>query len=174
MDIEKLMYPIGRFEFGRSYNVVDIKNLIASLDSLPSKLIEIRPKFTDKLLNKTYRTGGWNAKQIFHHLADSNMIGYFRTKFALTEDNPEIKPYDEKKWAETPEAGIKEVDFSIEIITHLQKKWTHIWKSMKPADFERTFFHPGVDFKVTLKEHLDLYAWHGNHHFAHLNLILKG
>jgi hypothetical protein len=44
--------------------------------------------------------------QLVHHVADSHINAYCRMKLALTEDNPTIKPYDEKLWAEMNDVQI--------------------------------------------------------------------
>jgi len=54
-------------------------------------------------LNTSYRPEGWTVIQVIHHLADSHMNAYIRLKLSLTENNPTVKPYDEKLWAELPD-----------------------------------------------------------------------
>ena len=46
-----------------------------------------------------YRPEGWTVRQVVHHVPDSHLHAYIRTKLALTEDEPTIKPYDEDRWA---------------------------------------------------------------------------
>ena len=60
---------------------------------------------TEAQLATPYREGGWTARQVIHHVADSHINAYVRTKWLLTEDGPTIKAYDEKAWAELPDAA---------------------------------------------------------------------
>ncbi len=55
-------------------------------------------------LDTPYRAGGWTARQVVHHLADSHMNAYSRIKLALSEEAPALKTYPEEVWAEMPDA----------------------------------------------------------------------
>ena len=59
---------------------------------------------TEQQLDTPYRPGGWTVRQVVHHVADSHMHSYIRFRLALTEDQPTIKPYDQDRWAELPDA----------------------------------------------------------------------
>ena len=50
-------------------------------------------------IDQPYRDGGWTARQVVHHVADSHMNAFVRFRLALTEDKPTIKPYNEAEWA---------------------------------------------------------------------------
>src|SRR5919204_395731 len=58
----------------------------------------------DAQLDTPYRPGGWTVRQVVHHLPDSHVNAYTRIRLALTEDTPTIKPYEEARWAELPDA----------------------------------------------------------------------
>src|SRR5918996_732288 len=63
----------------------------------------------DRLLDEAhfdtpYRPGGWTVRQVVHHVPDSHINAYTRIRLALTEDTPTIKPYEEARWAELPDA----------------------------------------------------------------------
>ncbi len=49
--------------------------------------------------NLETRYRNWRVRQIVHHLADSHVNSYIRFLWALTEEQPTIKPYDDGKWA---------------------------------------------------------------------------
>ena len=50
-------------------------------------------------------------------------------------------------------------------------RWSDLLEAMTPDDFRRDLFHPERGRAVALDEFLALYAWHGDHHLAHLALI---
>ena len=77
-----------------------------------------------------------------HHLADSHVNSYARYRLALTEAAPSIKTYNEKAWAELPDARTGPIDMSIVLLEGLHARWSSLLRSMAPADFERTFVHP--------------------------------
>jgi hypothetical protein len=94
-----------------------------------------------------------------------------RTKFALTEDNYVIKAYNQTDWVMTPDAALP-VDVSLDFLDALHKKWTLMLEKLTPEQFDRSFTHPerpGQNLDV--KWLLGLYAWHGEHHTAHVTKL---
>ncbi len=102
--MENLRYPIGRFELPQHFDQEIRKHFIQELKEFPNVLNQTVKDLNPEQLNTPYRDGGWTVRQVIHHLADSNINAYTRFKFALTEDQPTIKPFNEKKWAELPDS----------------------------------------------------------------------
>ena len=94
-----------------------------------------------------------------------------RTKLALTEESPTIRPYLEKLWANTPEIESVPVNVSITLLHALHRRWGQLLRHMSPEDWTRTYFHPEHDRYVPLWEMADLYAWHGRHHMEHIRRL---
>src|SRR5690349_19650771 len=93
------IYPVGKFEYGKTYTTAANQHHIHELEIFPKQLKEIVSQLSEEHLKKSYRTGGWNARQIVHHIADSHMNAYIRVKLSLTENAPIIKPYKQDLWA---------------------------------------------------------------------------
>jgi len=100
------------------------------------------------------------------------MNAYVRTKWTLTESTPTIKAYDEKLWAETPETKA-EPSISLAFLTALHTKWIRLLKSLSPADLSREFYHPDSKKHQRLDRVIAMYAWHGEHHLAHITELKK-
>ena len=98
------------------------------------------------------------------------MNAYVRYRLALTEDEPTIKPYREYLWAELPDAKSSPVAVSLELLDALHCRWVALLRAMTPEQFHRKFRHPerGVN---TLEWTLGIYAWHCNHHLAHIESL---
>jgi hypothetical protein len=94
------------------------------------------------------------------------MNAYVRFKLALTEDVPTIKPYDQARWAQTPEAGAP-VEMSLSLLDALHQRWVLLLRSVGPADFARRLNHP-ENGPMTLDDVVAMYSWHGRHHTAHI------
>ena len=109
-------------------------------------------------------------RQVVHHVPDSHMNSYVRFKLALTEDEPIIKPYEQERWAELADARNEPVETSLVLLESLHRRWVSLLKSLRAADFARTFRHPELGV-MTLDKNLALYAWHGKHHVAHINSL---
>jgi hypothetical protein len=170
-NLENLRYPVGRFIAPKSYSENDIKNWIETISDFPLLLRKEVEHLTDSKLDTPYREGGWTARQVVHHVADSHINSYVRFKLALTEDNPVIKPYFEDRWAELPEAKNAPVAISLNLIDALHKRWTLMLRNMSPTDFNRTYFHPEHQKSQPLAQILALYEWHCRHHLAHIGSI---
>lgn len=164
-------YPIGKFEPKQTYTPQDIAANLLILEELPAKIEFAWHQLQPSRLETPYRDGGWTARQVIHHLADSHLNAYLRTKWMLTEETPLIKAYNEKAWAETPEVKVNPL-VSVELLKALHKKWVLLLRELQPADLQRNFIHPETNKPVQLDRMIDLYAWHGEHHLAHLALIL--
>ena len=162
-----LSYPIGKFQTTEQFTHAQRQNAIASIAEAPKRFRAAVASLNDVQLDTPYREGGWTVRQVVHHVADSHMNAYIRTRFALTEAEPTIKPYNEKLWAELEDAKRASVEPSLVLLESLHHRWTHLLRSMPPGDFARTFRHPEHGVR-TLDWALQLYEWHGRHHTAHI------
>lgn len=169
MDLEKLKYPIGKFEVPAIVDEPQLKAWIADIEALPGLLNQAVAGLTDTQLDTTYRPGGWTLRQVVHHLADSHLNAYVRFKLAITENHPHIRPYDEAQWARCEDGLHAPVVFSLELLVQIHRRWVYFMKSLQPADFKRTYFHPEHQKSFELQYLCGLYAWHGAHHLAHIN-----
>jgi hypothetical protein len=171
---ETLQYPIGKFAVQESYSSEEINTLIASIQALPEKIEEAYHRILQaNRLDIPYRPEGWTARQVLHHLPDSHLNAYIRTKWTLTEPPPVvIKAYNEKTWAETPETTTDPV-VSVVLLRALHTKWVLLLNALTPNDLLKSFEHPETGKSVRLDRMIALYAWHGEHHLGHLNLILN-
>ena len=136
---------------------------------LPAEVRQVAAACSDRQLDTPYRAGGWTARQVVHHLPDSHMNSYVRFKWALTEDRPIIKPYDERLWASLPDSGGQVAD-SLDLLDALHRRWTALLRSLSWAQLQREFMHPDSG-AATLAVTVGSYAWHGRHHLAHLELV---
>ncbi len=163
-------YPIGQFSCNESISAEEIQQWIQEIKTLPSRLNKAVNGASEETLKIKYREGGWTIRQLVHHIADSHLNSYIRFKLALTEDNPTIKPYAEDQWAELSDSQLP-IEVSLTFIQALHERWVYILENLTDEQLQLTFTHPesGV---VTLAKNIGLYAWHGNHHLAHIQNAL--
>jgi hypothetical protein len=162
-----LSYPIGKPELPAGMDAAQWRELVAQIAQAPQWFRNAVEGLNDAQLDTVYRPGGWTVRQVIHHIADSHMNAYIRFRLALTEDNPTIKPYDEKTWAELPDARSYPVAVSLQLIEAMHKRWAALLELIPESDFSRTFVHPERG-PMRLDTTLALYAWHGRHHLAHI------
>ncbi len=111
-------------------------------------------------------------RQVVHHVPDSHMHSYARFKFALTEDEPLIKPYAEDRWAELADVRAVPPETSLVLLEALHERWTALLRSLTEAEWGRSFRHPELGL-VSLTKAAELYSWHGRHHVAHITELRK-
>ncbi|MBI5059995.1 putative metal-dependent hydrolase [candidate division KSB1 bacterium] len=167
-----LRYPTGKFVWKYPLTVVDREQYIETIAGTPAKFRAVVQGLTETQLDTPYRAGGWTARQVIHHVPDSHLNAYVRTKLALTEDVPTIKPYEEAAWAALPDNFNTPVEVSVRTLELVHERWVNLLRALKPADFKRRFIHPAVAGDPrTLDWLLGLYAWHGPHHIAHIESV---
>jgi hypothetical protein len=165
-----LRYPVGPFTPVVPMTDAARQAAIEEIAALPRHMRAAVAGLDDAQLDTPYRPEGWTVRQVVHHVADSHMNGFIRLKLALTEHAPTIKPYDEKSWATLADARLP-IDISLAILDNVHARWEAVYRSMVPAQFERTFFHPEMQETQTLDRHVLLYAWHSKHHVAHITSL---
>lgn len=172
-DLDTLRYPIGRFV--RPADPLDAQRRAKCIEDIaqaPGIFRSLVDRLTDEQLDTPYRPGGWTIRQVVHHVPDSHMNMYIRMKLAVTEENPTIKPYDEKSWSDLSDARSAPVSISLDLLDALHRRWTTFLRAMTEADFRKSFMHPEHG-SVALYHGLALYAWHGRHHAAHIKNALE-
>jgi uncharacterized damage-inducible protein DinB len=168
---DDLRYPTGKFSFDPQVTPEKRAKATAAIHDAPAALRAAVRGLNDAQLNTPYRPGGWTVRQVVHHVPESHMNAYTRFKLAITEDNPTIKPYDEDAWAKLPDASKEPIETSLVLLDALHKRWVTLLDTMTPEDFARTVFHPEHQRQMSLDFLLQMYAWHGKHHAAHITAL---
>ncbi len=165
--VDSSKYPIGTFARQASYTADERASHIARLAAQPAALAAAISGLDDAGLDTPYRDGGWTVRQLVHHVADSHANAYIRVKLALTEVDPTIKPYDQDAWVQL--ADTREISplVSVGMVAALHARLDAVLRAMHPNDFARGLVHPD-NGPMTLDMLVALYAWHGDHHVAHI------
>ena len=165
--MEDLRYPIGKFQFDKDSTPEKRAGWIREIASAPSLYRAAVSGLTAAQIDTPYRDGGWTVRQVIHHVADSHMNSFIRTKLALTEDVPTIKPYNQDAWVTLADVTGMDVELSLALLEGLHARYAALFSSLRPQDFARTFLHP-ENGPTTIERNLQIYAWHGKHHAAHI------
>lgn len=160
-------YPIGPFTPDENPTPESRARHIDEITALPARMRKAVAGLTPQQLETPYREGGWTLRQVVHHVPDSHMNAYVRTKLALTENVPTVKPYDEAAWARLKDSELTPLEVSLTLLESIHGRWVPLLTSLKEEDFRRKWSHPesgvhSLDWLVAL------YSWHGNHHVAHI------
>lgn len=165
-----LRYPIGEFKYEGPLTDDQRAAFIGKIEETPARMRAAVAGLNDEQLDTPYRPGGWTVRQVVHHVPESHLNSYVRFKLAITEDEPTIKPYFEDRWAELDDARQAPIALSLDLLEALHRRWVWFLRSLKQADFQRTFRHPDLGI-VSVDKNIALYAWHGQHHVAHITSL---
>ncbi|GAA4815546.1 YfiT family bacillithiol transferase [Litoribaculum gwangyangense] len=172
-ELQKLKYPIGKFDCPSNISMQHIESWISILEHFPDRLEKLVLNLSDEQLNMPYRPGGWTVRQVVHHLSDSHHHSYARFKWALTEDKPVIKAYYEDRWAELFDAKKAPINMSLLHLRAIHFKLVYLLKGLSDEDLNKSFIHPETNSEVVLKNNVGMYAWHSSHHYAHIEHLIK-
>jgi uncharacterized damage-inducible protein DinB len=165
-----LRYPIGKPKMEARLTEDERRELIDRIEQTPGHLRAAVEGLNDEQLDTPYRPGGWTVRQVVHHVPDSHLNAYTRCKLALTEDEPLIKVYDEGRWAELPDSRAVPIEVSLVLLETLHRRWVSLLRALPAAAFEKTLRHPDLG-TMSLNQVLGMYAWHGDHHVAHVTSL---
>lgn len=163
-------YPIGRYEQTEFVTQEQRVEWVQDIANVPDSIILAIAGLDETQLNTPYRDGGWTVAQVVHHLADAFLSHYSRFKWALTEENPTIKAFDEVAWAELPDAKTVSIASSLTMLGGVVDRFVTMMNTMGDPEWQKTFTHPTYG-GMSLDQALGMYAWHGRHHIAQITSL---
>ena len=164
---DPLRYPVGRETRKAALTPTERAAMIDTIAAFPARLRAAVQGMDDAALDTPYRPGGWTRRQVVHHVADSHMNAYIRFQLGLTEQEPTVKPYDEKAWAELPYARTAPVATSLALLEALHARWTAQLRDIADERWARRILHP-ENGPMSLDDLLQTYEWHCRHHLGHV------
>lgn len=165
--LDQVRYPVGDFGIDPEVTAPKRQRWLEQMAETPQRLAAAVAGLDHRQLGTPYREGGWTPRQVVHHLADAHLNGFVRFKLALTEDRPPIKTYEESLWAETADGRQAPVEASLQLLAALHQRWMILLESLEGPQFACAFSHPDRGL-MTIDKAIQLYAWHGLHHTAHI------
>ena len=172
-DLEQLKYPNGKLSIQPNPTSQQIQGWVNDIAALPPKFRAALAGLDDAKLDTPYRPGGWTVRQVAHHVPDSHLNAYIRVNWALTEDRPTIKPYNQAAWAALPYAMSAPVATSLDLLEATHDRWVAVMRLITTEQWQREYFHPEDQRWFKLNDLVQIYAWHGPHHLAHIVNLRK-
>ncbi|MEM0575864.1 YfiT family bacillithiol transferase [Flavobacterium polysaccharolyticum] len=172
-ELERLQYPIGKFKAPNQYTKDYLKEKIEEIGLFVKKLETEVSQLNEDQLETPYRPEGWTIRQVIHHCADSHMNCFIRIKWALTENKPTIKYYEEGLWGEGFDNKTMPITPTLELLKGLHFRITYLLRNLSEEELNKNFIHPEHSKTFSIKEIIGIYAWHCNHHLAHITELKK-
>ncbi|MGL4632516.1 MAG: YfiT family bacillithiol transferase [Leadbetterella sp.] len=165
-----MQYPVGKWNLRTSHSKEDISALLTEILGLSQKYRLSTEKLSDEGLSKRYREGGWNIRQLVHHVADTHLFHYLRLKHALTEDKPIGVLGKINDWADMPDYIEGPIEDSLWMIESIHRKYVYLFERLLVDLYQKSYFHPVREIYVNLPQSLDMIVWHLKHHLAHIEI----
>ena len=115
---------------------------------------------------------GWTARQVVHHLADSEMTSALRLRRLLVEDHPEIANYDEEAFADRLWYTSRPIEAALDAFGAARRTTAEILARLEEADWAREGTHTASG-RYTVTDWLRIYAAHAEEHAAQLDRCLE-
>lgn len=114
--------------------------------------------------------GQWSIRDVFQHLADSELVGGFRLRMIIAHDRPPLQGYDQDLWAERLAYRDVDIGDALEQFTALRRANVRLWERLSQADLARVGLHSERG-EESLEHLRRLYAAHDLLHLRQLNRI---
>jgi hypothetical protein len=130
--------------------------LLKSLEGFPAQELAARP-----IPNK------WSAREIIHHLADSETVSGIRLKRLLVEDHPLIQGYDQEAFAKRLNYNDRDIGPALDAFRSARANTAQLLDSMTEEDWKREGTH-SESGSYTAEDWLTIYAEHAHNHAAQI------
>ena len=171
--LTRLKFPIGPFAVREDITGSELDDLISTVASAPAEYRKLTSSLTESDLVKTYRDGAWNVQQLLSHVADMQLLHFFRMKKALTEtDYKELTLVNVDGWAHTPDGLTSPVEDSLNMFETITRRFVYLMRSLDEKQLEITYYHPLRKVLLSQKNAIAMSAWHVKHHLEHIRIAL--
>lgn len=115
-------------------------------------------------------SGKWSAREIVHHLADSESISAQRLRRLLSEEHPVIQGYDQEAYAILLRYNLRDHAPALELFRAARTTTTQLLHEMSDDDWKRTGWHTDSGL-YTATTWLQIYAAHAHNHAAQIQRL---
>ncbi len=123
---------------------------------------------TDDDLDRRPAPGKWTAREVVHHLADSEMTSAVRLRTLLATPNPEIVGYDQDEFARRLFYD-RPIEASLQAFKAARLATAEILERMSDADWAREGSHSEVG-RYTPERWLEIYGVHAHDHAGQIRV----
>ena len=148
----------------------DRRELIAQYEAGFDEVRRALADFPGDRLTARPLPGKWSAREIVHHLADSEMRAAIRLRQLLTEDRPVIQSYDQDAYAARLDYNARDMAPALEAFRASRATTAQLLARMTDEDWAREGTHPEHP-RYTADKWLEVYAAHAHDHAAQIRRL---
>lgn len=151
---------------------IDRTALLGRYRSAVDDLDDAVAGITDADLDHLQASGGWTARQVIHHLADSETMAYIRLRRLIAEDGPVIRGYDEPEWARRLHYN-RPIETSLAVVAAVRAASLQLLEALTPSEWGRTGTH-SESGAYSVDRWLSIYAGHTHDHADQIRKARRG
>jgi hypothetical protein len=133
--------------------------VVQSLEGFPEESLSAHPL-----------PGKWSAREIVHHLADSEMTSALRLRQLLDEENPVIHGYDQDNRAARLKYNERDIAPAFDALRGARATTVQLLALMTEDDWKREGTHTESG-RYTVEDWLRIYAAHAHNHAAQIRRL---
>jgi len=147
---------------------MNLKDAVNSYAQATAEFLNVANELTESQLDASH-SGGWSARQVIHHVADSEAQSYARLRRLIAEPGTQIQGYDEASWGENETLGYKDLPIahSLDVFKAVRASSLEIVKRLTPAQLDNSGTH-SESGEYTIKTWLETYINHPLEHAAQI------
>jgi hypothetical protein len=150
------------------------QELIAQYREGPGVLEDALRGLSDEDLDRAPADGGWTAREVVSHMADSEMRSAVRVRQLLAEDDPVIQGYDEGEWATRLHYASRRPDAALLAVRGARESTVDILDELHDGDWSRSGTHTESGPGYTVDRWLEIYASHAHDHAEQIRTAAAG
>jgi DinB family protein len=139
------------------------KQLIDQYNAGYKAVAEALRNATDQQLDARPGPGKWTAREVVHHLADSEMTSAIRLRLLIAADKPQIVGYDQDEFARRLYYADRPIEASLEAFRAARATTAEILDRMTEAEWQREGTH-SEHGRYSVTTWLEIYAAHAHNH----------
>lgn len=140
--------------------------LIAQYEDGYQMIVNALEGITDAEMDARLAPNEWSAREIVHHLADSEMNSAIRLRQLVAEEGPTILGYDQEEFARRLYYD-RPITASLEAFKAARRSTAEILHRMSDAEWARAGMHTETG-RYTAEDWLAIYAAHAVEHAAQI------
>lgn len=151
---------------------IDRSALLERFETAADDVVDALAGATDADLDRRPPSGAWSAREIAHHVADSETMAYIRLRRLVAEDDPLIAGYDEPEWARRLHYD-RPIATSLATVRAVRAASLELLRSLTPDEWARTGTHNDSG-AYSVDRWLAIYAEHSHEHADQIRRARRG
>jgi hypothetical protein len=144
------------------------RKLVAQYKDGYRAVVEALKDADDEQLDAKPAPGKWSAREVVHHLADSEMTAAIRLRLLLATDRPQIVGYDQDEFARRLHYD-RPIAASLDAFNAARRSSAELLDRMTEQEWLREGSHTEIG-RYTVEKWLEIYSAHAHGHAEQIRI----